>query len=340
MKKHTAPALIAAISLLLCGCGQIPEIGRESEAGITEETGVQTDQSHSDSNIKRPAAEAPFAAVKESIHTRTAVDFIYDFYATLATHDDSILLLNKYFDDGGLKNRMGECKERLLKNNDFFDKHNFDIDYAAAISDKETEDGVHYITVAYSYNYRHEPYDPTAPEEGWSGSGMMAPFAVKGGKIVNFAVDGFFEALPPGGNIPEVQIVTSHITKVFTNGNSLRLFELDGVGYEHIPDSKSYDCVMEDGGFLKLVTSEGEISLGDYSGESDGVIEALKSIYISGSSECIGNTGAIHVDGFSFYDAKLYTAEENNLLLMGTETEAENNADTACIALLLRPCAD
>lgn len=306
--KHIRTILAAAVALSLCGCAQSISEPAQNEHGTLEAMRLSDEQSEPE--VVRPSLKDSLVAsvpvVEETADTRLAVDFIYDFYDTLAYHDESALDLDKYFGDGELKEQMAECKKSLLNKTTFYEKDNFAIDYAAAVSDK-TMDGVHHITVAYAYQY----CQPSEEQDGknWSGSGMGAPFAIKDGKIVNLAVDEFFSPLPSDENIPEVQVVTSHITAVRSEA-----FELDGVTYA--PDTDRCDIVIEDGGFIKLLTPEGLMEPVDYKGEPNQAVEAVKEIF---TLENLGNTGRIEAGGVTYDDAVLYRFGEK-LLLVGDTT--------------------
>lgn len=306
--KHIRTILAAAVALSLCGCAQSTSEPAQNEYGTLEAMRLSDEQLEPE--VVRPSLKddmvVSLPVVEETADTRLAVDFIYDFYDTLAYHDESALDLDKYFGDGELKDQMAECKKSLLNKTTFFEKDNFAIDYAAAVSDK-TMDGVHHITVAYAYQY----CQPSEEQDGenWSGSGMGAPFAIKDGKIVNLAVDEFFAPLPSDGNVPEVQVVTSHITAVRSD-----TFELDGVTYA--PDTDRCDIVIEDGGFIKLLTPEGLMEPVDYKGEPNQAVEAVKEIF---TLENLGNTGRIEAGGVTYDDAVLYRFGEK-LLLVGDTT--------------------
>lgn len=306
--KHIRTIIAAAVALSLCGCAKSTSEPAQNEHGTLEAMRLSDEQSEPE--VVRPSLKDDMVVsvpvVEETADTRLAVDFIYDFYDTLAFHDESALDLDKYFGDGELKEQMAECKKSLLNKTTFYEKENFAIDYAAAVSDK-TMDGVHHITVAYAYQYRQ----PSEEQDGenWSGSGMGAPFAIKDGKIVNLAVDEFFAPLPSDGNVPEVQVVTSHITAVRSD-----TFELDGVTYA--PDTDRCDIVIEDGGFIKLLTPEGLMEPVDYKGEPNQAVEAVKEIF---TLENLGNTGRIEAGGVTYDDAVLYRFGEK-LLLVGDTT--------------------
>lgn len=306
--KHIRTILAAAVALSLCGCAQSTSEPAQNEYGTLEAMRLSDEQLEPE--VVRPSLKddmvVSLPVVEETADTRLAVDFIYDFYDTLAFHDESALDLDKYFGDGELKEQMAECKKSLLNKTTFYEKENFAIDYAAAVSDK-TMDGVHHITVAYAYQY----CQPSEEQDGenWSGSGMGAPFAIKDGKIVNLAVDEFFAPLPSDGNVPEVQVVTSHITAVRSD-----TFELDGVTYA--PDTDRCDIVIEDGGFIKLLTPEGLMEPVDYKGEPNQAVEAVKEIF---TLENLGNTGRIEAGGVTYDDAVLYRFGEK-LLLVGDTT--------------------
>lgn len=326
--KHIRTILAAAVALSLCGCAQSTSEPAQNEYGTLEAMRLSDEQSEPE--VVRPSLKDDMVVsvpvVEETADTRLAVDFIYDFYDTLAFHDESALDLDKYFGDGELKEQMAECKKSLLNKTTFYEKENFAIDYAAAVSDK-TMDGVHHITVAYAYQYRQ----PSEEQDGenWSGSGMGAPFAIKNGKIVNLAVDEFFAPLPSDENVPEVQVVTSHITAVRSD-----TFELDGVTYA--PYTDRCDIVIEDGGFIKLLTPEGLMEPVDYKGEMNQAVEAVKEIFTLGN---LGNTGRIEVGGVTYDDAVLYRFGEK-LLLVGDITPPtgfDNGLGSYHTALIFAP---
>lgn len=299
MKKTTIATLLAA--LLLTGCA-----GRESlfapsstTASVPESSQPQTTE------VIRPTAEAAHTAVAETDDTRLAVNFIRDFYEMLVYCDESALDLDEYFNDGELKQQMAQFKGALSEKTEWLDKECFDIDYIAAVSNKAA-DGVNLITVEYAYNFRYPntPYDPETPDKGWSGAGLRAPLAVKDGKIVNLAVDDLFEPLAADENIPEVQIVLSHITNA-QNGS----FELDGIVYE-----------QEDGVCALVIADGGFVSVLDQNNVGDELASAVESVY---ELECLGNTGQLEVGDTAFEDAIIYRSGEK-LLLVGEVAAPED----------------
>lgn len=327
--KRIKTILAAAIALSLCGCAQSAGEHEQNEQGIFE--AIPDIQQM----VNRPSIDGNMVAavpvVEETENTCLAVDFIHDFYETLAFHDENALDLDKYFDEGELKERMAECKKTLLNKTTFSEKECFAIDYAEAVSDKAA-DGVHFITVAYTYNYRlsSAPYDPENPEEGWSGSGMGAPFAIKDGKIINLAIDDLFDPLPSDVNVPEVQVITSHITAA-RNG----AFELDGITYES--DTDRCSIIIEDGGFIKLLTPEGRIEPDDYNGAQNEAVDAVKEFF---SLENLGNTGRLEAGDITITDATVYRFGEKLLLLAHTPTDPEIDQGGYCTALLFAPATE
>lgn len=328
MRKLYAIISVHMLILSMCACSaQSTSVLSENQhpQSTLEYTQLSTSQSKTE-NI-RPATEAILPAVETTDNTQLAVDFICDFYEMLACRDESVLNLDKYFDEGKLKERMGECKRTLLEKPERYEKDSFSLDYVTAISDK-TSNGVHHITVDYSYHFRylHKPYNPN---EGQSGAGMRAPFAIKDGKIVNLAVGELFEPLPANENVPEVQIILSHITDV-RNG----LFELDGVAYRM--ENSRCDLVIEDGGFIKLVAGEMMNGTDDYEENTNELIGAVEDIF---ALECLGNTGRLEAGDIVFDDAMIYQFGEK-LLVMGEVTppdDFDRDLGKYCNALLFVP---
>jgi len=314
--------------LSLCGCReQSPNDGiLENVPAQSTSEDTQSSASQLETDIIRPVTEAPLPAVRETDDTRLAVDFIRDFYKMLINRDESALDLDKYFNEGELKERMARCKEQLLKD-DMLEKDYFAFDYVIPVSNKATDEA-NMITVDYSYHFRYsnEPYDPENPNDGWSGSGMRAPFAIKDGKIVNLAVEGHFKPLPADENIPDVQIIISHITAV-ENGS----FELDGIVFKK--ENSERDIVIEDGAFIKLVTPDGLIDPNDYDGEPDELIAALKNIF---ELKNLGNTGRLEVDEVVFDDATIYQLGEKLLVVgkMSTSDDVDTTVTTYCKAMI------
>ncbi|MDE6030043.1 MAG: hypothetical protein K2G32_00285 [Oscillospiraceae bacterium] len=326
--KHIKTMLSAAIALSLCGCVQSAGEPEQNEQGIFEEIPDIQQMVNRSSIGDDMVASVPI--VEETDNTRLAVDFIFDFYETLVSQNESALDLDKYFSEGELKEQMAKCKETLLEKKELYKKDYFAFDYVAAVSDKVT-DGVHLITVDYAYHFRYSdhPYDPQDPDEGRSGAGMRAPFAIKDGKIVNLAIDDLFDPLPADENVPEVQVILSHITAA-RNG----AFDLDGITYES--DTDRCNIIIEDGGFIKLLTPEGAVSIDELEGETDELTAAVKEIY---TLEAIGNTGRLEAGDITFTDAKIYRFGEK-LLLVGAvtpPTDFDTDSGTYCAALLFAP---
>lgn len=299
MKKSYKAIIISVLTLALCACGVQPA-NIPSDAGQNRETvedarlspAQETGAARQERGVIRPLKETVCSAVDENDETRLAVDFIRDLYETRIFHDETALDLDKYFDEGELREQMSDCRKALSESDAPLEKEYFDFDYVTAVSDKVTDNGVHLITVDYSYSFRYPnyPYDPENPDEGWSGSGFRAPFAVRDGKILNLAVDNIFEALPSDESTPEVQIVLSHISAV-RDGQ----FELDGVTYRR--EDGELELVIDDAAFIKLITPDGPINVFDYDGGADELTDAVRNI---GALICLGNTGRFETDGVPF----------------------------------------
>ncbi len=331
MKKFNAIIFAFILILSLCACStQSTNVFSENKQSQSASEDAPLSDPQSGMEVIRPLTEATLPAVEETDDTRLAVDFIHDFYETLVSHNENALDLNKYFNNGELKEQMTKCKETLLEKKELYEKDYFALDYAAAVSDKVT-DGVHLITVDYAYHFRYSdhPYDPQNPDEGWSGAGMRAPFAIKDGKIVNLEVSDIFKALPADEDVPEVQIILSHITAP-KNGS----FELDGVTYQQTGSGRN--VVIEDGGFVKLFTSDGLIDPNAYDGQSDELIDSLRNIF---SLKNIGNTGRLEVGDIVFDDARIYQSGENMLVIGEVDPSYDFDMDLGryCNALLFSP---
>lgn len=331
MKKFLAIISAPILVLSLCACStQSTNVFSDDKQAQNTPEETQLSYPNSETEVIRPVTEASLPAVEATNDTRIAVDFIRDFYETLVYHDEGALDLDKYFDEGELKERMGECKKTLLEKTEPYEKDYFALDYVTAVSDKASN-GFHLITVDYSYHFRYSVnlYDPEKPDEGWSGAGMRAPFVIRDGKIVNFAVGDLFEPLPADENVPEAQIILSHITAV-QNGS----FELDGVTYER--ESGICELVIEDGGFIRLVTHEGVSDSDNYGGETDELISAVGDIF---TLECLGNTGWIEAGDIVFDDAMIYQFGEKLLVVgeIAPPDDFDMDLGRYCNALLFAP---
>lgn len=280
-----------------------------------------------EADIIRPVTQPPLSSVKETDDTQLAVVFIRDFYETLINHDENALLLDKYFNAGELKDRMAECKKEMLLDNTSTKKENFAFDYVVPVSDRVV-DGVHLITVNYAYHFRYsgDTYDPANPDEGWSGAGMSAPFAIRGGKIVNLEIGEHFKALPSDENTPEVQIIMSDITAA-QNGT----VELGGKVFKKT--NLQRDIVIDESAFIKPVTPNGPVDLNDYNGEIDEVITALKNL---SELKNLGNTGKLEVDEVAFNDATIYQLGDK-LLVVGEMPSSDSTDMTYFKAMIFAP---
>lgn len=319
MKKIYSILFSSILVFSLCGCSELSQNQDNSTNDSVQASSEEIDLSKSEpeKEIIRPLIQPSLDSVTETAETQLAVDFICDFYKMLIDQNSDALDLDKYFNDGELKNRMAECKKEILSNNTNITKEHFAFDYVIPVSDR-AEDGVHLITVDYSYQFRYsgETYNPENPDDGWSASGMRAPFAIKDGKIINLEIEGYFEQLPTDEDTPEVQIILSKITAAKDG-----IIELDGKTFE-ITNSQR-EIVIDESAFIYLVTPNGLINVNDYNGETDDVITALKNI---SELENLGNTGKFKADGVIFNDAAIYKTDDNLLLV---EIPSSDGTDTA-----------
>lgn len=329
MKKIYSTLLISILISSLCGCSELSQnqISSTNDLGQVSSGDISPSKSEPETELIRPLIQPSHASVKETDDTKLAVDFISDFYKMLINHNEDALNLHKYFNDGELKNRMAECKKEILSNNTNVKKEHFAFDYVIPISDRVV-DGVHLITVGYSYQFRYsgDTYNSANPEDGWSGSGMRAPFAIKDGKIINLEIEGYFKQLPVDENTPEVQIILSKIT-----ASQDGIIELEGRTFE-ITNSQR-EIAIDESTFIYLVTPNGLINLNDYNGEADDIITALKNI---SELQNLGNTGKIKADGVVFSDATIYKTGDN-LLVVGEFPSSNGTGTTYCKAMIFTP---
>ena len=95
--KHIRTIIAAAVALSLCGCAKSTSEPAQNEHGTLEAMRLSDEQSEPE--VVRPSLKDDMVVsvpvVEETADTRLAVDFIYDFYDTLAFHDESALDLDK-----------------------------------------------------------------------------------------------------------------------------------------------------------------------------------------------------------------------------------------------------
>lgn len=160
--------------------------------------GVYPELPYEEASEITPPAHEPWSVPFEdkTPETELAENFTRDYLAFHQKHNEEAAIdLDKYFDEGNLKEYMGLMTELNIKKPKFwsrcYNKPQFIINELNTISHEE-KNGVHEVYVYYSVSiYETDVYDPNDPEKkgDWGGYGRTAAFQIKDGKIVNFDME-------------------------------------------------------------------------------------------------------------------------------------------------------
>lgn len=160
--------------------------------------GVYPELPYEETSEITPPAHEPWSVPFEdkTPETELAENFTRDYLAFHQKHNEETAIdLDKYFDEGNLKEYMGLMTELNIKKPKFwsrcYNKPQFIINELNTISHEE-KNGVHEVYVYYYVSiYETDVYDPNDPEKkgDWGGYGRTAAFQIKDGKIVNFDME-------------------------------------------------------------------------------------------------------------------------------------------------------